>query len=104
MSATQVGITNHPYTVVELHYCLNCGKLGAKAPGIKYCPACCRTLLAPDPIDIAIAEMIREQEAILRNPQGRIREHRHVCPTCRTTRKCSKCTEGYFSVCAEHSK
>ena len=63
MSVT-VAITQ-PWTVVELHYCQNCGILKVLPAAHKYCQKCARHLLMPDPIDEAIAQMIEEQRNLL---------------------------------------
>jgi hypothetical protein len=54
------------YTTLELHYCQCCGRCMALPHGRKYCVKCGRNYLIADPIDAAIAQMILEQENLLK--------------------------------------
>jgi hypothetical protein len=54
------------YVVLDLRHCQGCCKLKALPKGHKYCGDCGARLLAPDPIDAAIAQMILEQENLLK--------------------------------------
>lgn len=65
--------TRQPYEVMVLHYCESCGRLCVLRCGFKYCRKCGQQLLAPDPIDMAIAEMIAEQENLLNRKYIRMR-------------------------------
>lgn len=98
-----------PWVVVELHYCGSCGKLVALPCGFKYCWKCAQHLLSPDPIDVAIREMITQQENLLKRKYIRracseahdntAGPHSHFCPNCRTKRKCEGCAKAYVHAC-----
>jgi len=65
MSTAYQPTPQQPWTVVRLHYCEACGKLCVLPAEHKYCRKCAQHLLQPDPIDVAIAQMIEEQRNLL---------------------------------------